>query len=275
MDIDAEIALAEFRTLGERMGISLALTFLADRLAMRGEFARACEYHEEAVAALIEVGATEDVVGLRARQAQLYWLLGDERSSTSAMAEAQRYAGEVPWPDALAELALSKAQLARWRGEPDTAYRHLATVRAEPGGPVHLKALDLYGYLAEDLDEARAHRTEAFRGAVEYMYYPPLIAEVLVGIADLALRQGRYEQAARLLAASDGVRGTPDRSQPDISRIAADTRSRLGEAGFAEATRAGSGGIGVSWPRSRSLRERRACPSVADHREPVRTGRSP
>lgn len=239
VDIDAEIALAEFRTLGERMGISLALTFLADRLAMRGEFARACEYHEEAVAALIEVGATEDVVGLRARQAQLYWLLGDERSSTSAMAEAQRYAGEVPWPDALAELALSKAQLARWRGEPDTAYRHLATVRAEPGGPVHLKALDLYGYLAEDLDEARAHRTEAFRGAVEYMYYPPLIAEVLVGIADLALRQGRYEQAARLLAASDGVRGTPDRSQPDISRIAADTRSRLGEAGFAEATRAG------------------------------------
>ncbi|WP_310742062.1 BTAD domain-containing putative transcriptional regulator [Microbispora sp. H13382] len=52
VDIDLEIGLAEFRTLGDRWGISLALTFLADRLAMRGEFARACEHYEEAVVAL-------------------------------------------------------------------------------------------------------------------------------------------------------------------------------------------------------------------------------
>jgi hypothetical protein len=69
--------------------------------------------------------------------------------------------------------------------------------------------------------------------------YLPLIAEVLVGVADLALRQGQYEQAARLLAASDSVRGTADRSLPDASRVAEDARSRLGETAFAEATRAG------------------------------------
>ncbi|WP_344950305.1 BTAD domain-containing putative transcriptional regulator [Sphaerisporangium flaviroseum] len=243
VDIDAKIALAEFRTVGDRWGISSALTFVADRLAMRGEFARACEHYEEAVAALTEVGATEDVVGLRARQAQLYWLLGDERFSTAAMAEAQRCADEVAWPDTLAELALSKAQLARWRGEPDEAHQHLATVRAmldntEVGDWVRAKAMDMYGYLAEDLEKARAHWTEAFRVVTRYAY-PPGIAEVLIGIADLALRQGQYEQAVRLLAASEGVRGTPDRSQPDVSRIAADTRDRLGETVFAEATRAG------------------------------------
>ncbi|TDD41867.1 helix-turn-helix domain-containing protein [Nonomuraea terrae] len=244
VDSDLEIALAEFRTLGDRMGISLALTYVADRLAMRGEFARACEHYEEAVVAVTEVGATEDVVGLRARQAQLYWLLGDERSSTAAMAEAQRCAGgEIAWPDTLADLALSKAQLARWRGEPDEARRHLATVRtmlgdAEPKNVVRAKVMDLHGYLAEDLEKARAHRTEAYHAAMEHAY-PPMIAEVLIGIADLALRQGQYEQAVRLLAASDGVRGTPDRSQPDASRIAADTRNRLGETVFTEATRAG------------------------------------
>ncbi|MFB9682099.1 BTAD domain-containing putative transcriptional regulator [Streptosporangium vulgare] len=238
VDADVEIALAEFRALGDRWGISMALTFLADRLAMRGEFARACEHYGEAVTALTEVGTDEDVVGLRARQAQLYWLLGDERSSTYAMAEARRCASGVTWPDALAELALSKAQLARWRGEPDEAHRHLATARAELGDSVRAKALDLYGYLAEDLDQARSYRTEAFRTAVKYTY-PPLIAEVLIGLADLALRRGQYEQAARLLGASDEVRGTPDRSQPDASRIAAETRSRLGEAAFAEETRAG------------------------------------
>lgn len=243
VDIDAEIALGEFRTLGDRWGISLALTFLADRLAMRGEFARACEHYEEAVAALTEVGANEDVVGLRARLAQLYWLLGDERSSTSAMAEAQRSAGGITWPDALADLALSKAQLARWSGEPARAHEHLAAVRAmlgeeEPSDLTRAKAMDLYGYLAEDIEEVRAHRSEAVRAAAKTAY-PPLIAQVLVGVADLALRQGRYEQAVRLLAASDGVRGTPDRSQPDASRIAAETRDRLDETVFAEATRDG------------------------------------
>ncbi|MFF3444395.1 BTAD domain-containing putative transcriptional regulator [Streptosporangium sp. NPDC002721] len=238
VDADTEIALAEFRTLGDRWGISMALTFLADRLAMRGELARACEHHEEAVAALVEVGAAEDVVGLRARQAQLYWLLGDERSSAAAMAEAQRCAGGITWLDALAELALSKAQLARWRGEPDEARRHLAAARAERADSVQARTLDLYGYLTEDLDEVRAYRTEAFRAVVEYAY-PPLIAEVLIGIADLALRRGQYEQAARLLAASDGVRGTPDRSHPDVPRIATGAMDRLGETVFAEETRAG------------------------------------
>ncbi|MEU6429270.1 BTAD domain-containing putative transcriptional regulator [Microbispora sp. NPDC046973] len=243
VDIDAEIGLAEFRTLGERMGISLALTFLADRLAMRGEFARACEHYEEAAVALTEVGATEDVVGLRARQAQLYWLLGDEPSSTSAMAEAQRCAGGITWPGVLGELAFSAAQLARWRGEPDQARRHLAKVRATPDNramdqSARARTMDLYGYLAEDLAEAREYRTEAFRAVVDVMY-PPMIAEVLIGIADLALRQGEHEQAARLLAASDAVRGTPDRSQPDASRIAAETRNRLGESAFTEAIRDG------------------------------------
>ncbi|MEV4294574.1 BTAD domain-containing putative transcriptional regulator [Microbispora rosea] len=243
VDTDAEIALGEFRALGDRWGISLALAFLADRLAMRGEFARACEHYEEAVVALTEVGATEDVVGLRARQAQLHWLLGDERSSARAMAEAQRYAGGITWPAVLGELAFSQAQLARWRGEPDQARRHLARVGMEPDGAVKDQAaraatMNLYGYLAEDLGKARAYRAEAFRAAVEYGY-PPTIAEVLVGIADLALRRGDHEQAVRLLAASDAVRGTPDRSHPDASRIAADARNRLGETVFTEAVRDG------------------------------------
>ncbi|MBG0831970.1 AfsR/SARP family transcriptional regulator [Planomonospora sp. ID67723] len=245
VDLDAEIALAEFRTMGDRMGMSLALTFLADRRASRGEFARACELYEEAIAAMTEVGATEDVVGMRARQAQLYWLLGDERSSASAMTEAQRCAGGIAWPDALAELALAKTQLARWRGEPDEAREHLATVRAvlgdaELAGSIRAATMDLYAYLTEDLEKARAYREEALRAATTLEHtHPPTIAYILIGIADLALRQGDYEQAVRLLAASDVVRGTPDRSLPDACRITAETRDRLSERVFAEAIRDG------------------------------------
>ena len=98
---------------------------------------------------------------------------------------------------------------------------------------------DLLGYLAEDLDEAREHRVAAFQAASE-AGHALTIAQVLVGIADLALRNEQHEQAARLLAASAGVRGLPDRSQPDVARIEQAARRRLGEAHFAEATREGT-----------------------------------
>ena len=98
---------------------------------------------------------------------------------------------------------------------------------------------DLLGYLADDLGEARAHRAAACQAATE-AGHAPLIAQVLVGVADLALRRDQYEQAARLLVvASAGVRGLPDRSDPDVARIEQAARRRLGDARFAEA---GSGG---------------------------------
>ncbi len=148
-DADAylEQALAEFRALGERFGIWFALTELADRIATRGEFAGACEHLEEAIAVFTEVGATEEVIRMRSRQAQLYWRLGDQDSSAAAMAEAQRYAERVTWPDALAELALSKAELARWRGDAEEAYQQLGV------------ATTLLGDDAERRTSARQHTT--------------------------------------------------------------------------------------------------------------------
>ncbi|WP_130343867.1 BTAD domain-containing putative transcriptional regulator [Herbihabitans rhizosphaerae] len=243
-DVDAELetALAEFRALGDRWGISFALTELANRIAVRGEFARACEYFEQAIVVVTEVGAMEDVVPMRSRQAQLYWLSGDEESSAAAMAQAQRSAERVAWPEALAELALSKAELARWSGDAEQAYRQLdvATSMLDTQRP-NVRALtqDLLGYLAEDLDKVREHRAAAFEAASE-AGNPAQLAQVLVGIADLALRDEQDEQAARLLAASTGLRGLPDRSLPDVTRIEQDARRRLGDTRFTEATLEGT-----------------------------------
>ncbi|MFI9051599.1 BTAD domain-containing putative transcriptional regulator [Streptomyces sp. NPDC053427] len=244
-DADAylETALTEFRALGERWGISFALTELANRIAMRGEFAGACEYYAQAIAVVTEVGAVEDVVGMRSRQAQLYWLLGDEDSSAAALAQAQRSAERVAWPNALAELALAKAELARWSGDAEQAHRQLDVVTAMLGDDaeranVRAGRQDLLGYLADDLDEAREHRIAAFQAASE-AGHAPVIAQVLVGIADLALRDRQYEQAARLLAASAGVRGLPDLSRPDVARIEQAARRGLGDTRFTEATQEG------------------------------------
>ncbi|WP_422290612.1 BTAD domain-containing putative transcriptional regulator, partial [Trebonia sp.] len=187
-DVYLETALAEFRALGERFGISFALTELADRIAVRGEFAAACEHYEQAIAVVTEVGSTEDVIRLRSQQAQLYWLLGDEAASAAAIAEAQRYAERVTWPDALAELALSKADLARWGGDAAEARKQLGVAAALLGDEakqavIRVVTHDLLGYLAEDLGEARAHRAAAWAAAIA-AGHAPMIATALVGVAD-------------------------------------------------------------------------------------------
>lgn len=97
---------------------------------------------------------------------------------------------------------------------------------------------DVLGYLATDLDEAWQHRSAAFQAAAEGGHVPG-IAQMLVGIADLALRTDQDEQAARLLAASAVVRGLPDRSNPDVAVLEQETRRRLGDAKFTEATEEG------------------------------------
>ncbi|WP_067801053.1 BTAD domain-containing putative transcriptional regulator [Nocardia beijingensis] len=239
-----ETALAEFTAIGERWGISFALTELANRIAMRGEFAGASEHLEQAIAVVGEVGAIEDVFLMRARQAQLYWLLGDARASAAAMADAQRHADRSAWPNALAELAMTKAELARWSGDAEQAHRQIeiaTTMLGSDAEQPYVTALthSLLGYLADGLDEAREQHAAAFRAAAD-TEYAPLIAQILVGIADLSLRAGHDEQAVRLLVASAEVRGLSDRSQPDVTRIEETARRRLGEQRFTEATSEGA-----------------------------------
>ncbi|GIG89094.1 SARP family transcriptional regulator [Plantactinospora endophytica] len=243
-EADLEGSLAEFRTLGERFGISIALSELAGQLALRGDFAAACDYYEQAVTVVTEVGAVEDVIRLRTQQALLYRMNGDDDASAAALADAERYAEGVTWPHALVELALAKAELARRVGDASAARHQLGIATALLGDDAeqaHMRAgiHDVLGYLADDLREARSHRVAAWQAASE-AGHAPMIAQILVGFADLALRQDRYEQAARLLAASVGVRGLPDRTHPEAVRIERETRRHLGETRFAEVTLEGT-----------------------------------
>ncbi|MDX6261071.1 MAG: hypothetical protein QOH84_2759 [Kribbellaceae bacterium] len=239
-----EQALVEFRAIGERFGISFALGELAERMAVRGDFAGACEYYDQAVEVMLEVGSVEDILPMRSRQAQLYWLLGDEDASRAAMAEAQRYAERVTWPGALGMLAMAKANLARWRGDTEEARQLVSlgtSILGEEAEQASLRAgtHTLLGCLADDLDEARDQYAAACEAAAE-AGHPPGIASVLVGVADLALRREQYEQAARLLAASTSLRGLPDRSLPDEARIEQAARTHLGDAKYAKAYQEGT-----------------------------------
>jgi predicted ATPase/DNA-binding SARP family transcriptional activator len=276
-DADAylEAALTDFRALGERWGISFAQTELADRIAMRGEFAGACEHYEQAIAVVTEVGAVEDVVRMRSRQAQLYWLLGDEESSAAAMAEAQRYAERVAWPEALTELALARAGLARWSGDAEQAHRQLDVATAMLGNAAeraNVRAVrhDLLGYLAEDLDDACEHRAAAIQAASE-AGHPLASAQVLVGIADLALRRDEHEQrgCSRRAQPCAACRIVPSRIWPGSSRqrgVASVT------SGSPRRRTRGRRRAGASWSRSRSLAEPCPGPHVTNDSDPDAPG---
>ena len=60
-------------------------------------------------------------------------------------------------------------------------------------------------------------------------YDGPVVAQVLVGLADLALLDGDVELAATILGASTGVRGTPDLSLVDGRRVTSAARAALGD----------------------------------------------
>lgn len=140
-----------------------------------------------------------------------------------------------PWP---------RRRLARRDGDPEEARRQLDLVTINLGSAAELENMrawteDLLGYLAEDPAESRSHRVAAWQAA-SATGAPMLIAQVLIGIAELALRRDQYEQAGRLLAASIGLRGVPDRSHPELVRIERDVRRHLGEARFAEVTEEGT-----------------------------------
>src|SRR5262249_5062158 len=145
-------------------------------------------------------------------------------------------------PELRTWVAFACSDLARLDGDLATARAELALAAelcGERGVAPQLRALVASGHgdvsaAAGDLDAARAHHAEAMAQAQSSMD-APVIADVLVGVADLAMHEGDPARAATALGASLAIRGAPDLSLPDAARITTEARAALGDAGFAEA----------------------------------------
>nr|WP_042194499.1 BTAD domain-containing putative transcriptional regulator [Kibdelosporangium sp. MJ126-NF4]CEL21363.1 Signal transduction response regulator / Disease resistance domain-containing protein [Kibdelosporangium sp. MJ126-NF4]CTQ96070.1 Signal transduction response regulator / Disease resistance domain-containing protein [Kibdelosporangium sp. MJ126-NF4] len=211
-------ALAGFRSIGERWGIAHCLAGIADLTAWRGDLAAAVAGCEEAIAVTEEIVSSQDTWKPRLRLAQLLWLHGDRHRSADALHTAERDASRIGLPEAVIAAASTRAEIARWSGDFDAALVSLARAESALDGRTvnwgfRAALLDLRGYLTGDRRDAMAWARRA-RSA-------PLIAQVLIGQADQALRAGDVAAAARLLAESVAVRGAPDLSNPDAARIQA------------------------------------------------------
>jgi predicted ATPase/DNA-binding SARP family transcriptional activator len=246
-EADFRLSLTEFRRTGDRWGISFALTSLGDLLAWRGAFAEAIDLFQEGVEALAQLVSSDDLIRFRLRLVSLHLLVGDHDAAEAELAVAQRETEAMGLPEAIVGVAAAQGDLARLRGDYATARTELAKAAEQARHVTVAPQFQAFvaasvGYLAAaegDVDTAlREHRA-----AVDWALRSndaPIIAQTLVGIAEVCLLRGDAARAAELLGASDAIRGTPDKSFVDATRVAAATRAVLGDTAFAQATARGA-----------------------------------
>jgi len=164
----------------------------------------------------------------------------------SADARADGY--RLGWPEARYWVAFTAAELARLDGDLAQARKLTAEAGVAVGAGLaapqaRAMVASTEGYLAAaagDLPAARRAHARAVAEAVSSVD-SPVVAQILVGVADLALHEGDAPRAATLLGASVGVRGAPDLSLADEVRVTAEVRAVLGDAELARLRQAGAG----------------------------------
>lgn len=245
---DFRIGLAAFRSVGERWGMSFALCSLADLVSWRGDYETAASYYEEASRLFAELVTNEDLVRYRLKLAALHLHLGQRDQAVAVLAKAQRDAERSGLPESFAAVAHTRGDFARLVGDMEEARRQLAIAselantvfrsRQRAVAPQFCAMIaSSCGYLATaagDLAEAVTQQRDALELAME-SNDAPIIAQILVGVVDVTLHRGEPYQAAELLGAGDGIRGTKDLSLLDYARMETELRAALGDAEFEEA----------------------------------------
>jgi len=149
-------------------------------------------------------------------------------------------------PEVLASIGYGAATIARADGDLDAAREHLDRawnalshgVAAPQFRAMIASTRGLVATAEGDLAAARELQTQAVAIAAS-ANDAPVLALVLVGIADLRLREGDPAEAARMLGAAVAVRGSDDRTVPDVERIEREARAALGDPGFDRAYASG------------------------------------
>jgi tetratricopeptide (TPR) repeat protein len=238
---------AQYRALGERWGLSMALDHLSQLLTWRGDHDAALPLMDEALGLMHEIGATDDVADLICRRAWTRVLSGDRAGARADYDLAAATARRSGMPESRAAALVGMANLSRLSGDLPTARTLCERALAEcPGGSfaaetVRASALVALGWLAltegRPAEAARLHREALLAGT--RWHAGDLVAAALEGLAGAAPPQ----RAAILLGAAAGVRGTAIAGDPDASAVRARVREALGAAGF---ERAYGTGLGMS-----------------------------
>ncbi|MFI6392662.1 BTAD domain-containing putative transcriptional regulator [Nonomuraea sp. NPDC050540] len=249
MRADLLVAEAELAALGEHWARSQALTILAGSHVLLGDFDRAVTALETAIE-LIRALDSANTTGH-----QRVWLAGArilQGDAARGRAELEALAAEPPrgWnTSSVAFAQLELGDLARREGDlTEAARRYAISSRTIERLPVvapqfHALILAQRAHLSAalgDVDDA-ARRV---RGAVEQALSVkdmPVLATIGVAAAALWAARGEPARAARVLGATEQLRGLPAAHHPDVIALTARLRAELGEAAFGKEYADGSG----------------------------------
>jgi tetratricopeptide (TPR) repeat protein len=267
---DFEIALGLYESAGERWGQAFTLASIATLEGWAGNFAVAAKGRQRALDLVGELGITEDVAQFRFQLARELWLLGDQERALAEMREALRGAERLGLPDPIGLAHMGLGELARMSGDLVTARFHLEkadelSTNRNIGPQFRSMILSSLAYLLADegdLATARARHEEAIQVA-GIALDAPVIAQVLVGLADICLREGDAVRAAGWLGTSRAIRGTVDRTVMDEERVLAGAREALGDAAFEAAFQRG---------KAATMESVIAAFPLGEHHAPVRFG---
>jgi predicted ATPase len=230
-----------FRELGDRWGLAMALSQQGMVQSLDGRFAEALASWEEAVPLLHELGASEDadfstmqVTGLRIALAS--------GSETDRLLDDLQTTLEVARRDGDRRLELttriSLGYLEHCAGRDDLARDHLDyvldnldAVSSFGGGQMEAvirAALVVTHASAGDLEAARDELATASRIGRRTRDMP-VIAQVASSAAILAQLDGDHERAAKVLGASEAIRGRADLMHPDLRELRVTLRRALGD----------------------------------------------
>ncbi len=235
---DMEKAIAGFREVGDRFGLSQSLTGVAGAHLAFGEPGRAVAALEESVRLLRELDAEDDVEQERLLLAGALAQLGDvERAKAECLALIRPNPTPQPWTArGVAFARVMLGDLARYEGDLTEAarqYETAAVALAEaPFVVPQFTALMLTAraHLAVARGESAADLVREAAEAAAEAKDMPVMAKVAVAASSSLLAGGDLAGAARLLGASEQLRGAPDALNPEVARVAGRLRASLGDA---------------------------------------------
>jgi predicted ATPase len=250
MRSDAEIALAEFRVIGERWGMASSLGVLAQIKTMESDLVSAVADLEEALALTEQLAGHDDALMLNMRLADLRMRTGDISGARHSVAQMQSIADAAPSGHQAVFVQVVMGEFARNQGDAvaarDLSAKAIARLGQFPAvhpARGHVAAIVLAFASKVSLDDgdpetAAQQLTDAYRYACGTKDMP-ILAIVGVAWALYLATTDRFADSAKALGAAARLRGSDDPTQPAIASLSTALRAELGDAAFDAAFESG------------------------------------
>jgi tetratricopeptide (TPR) repeat protein len=241
-------ALAGFRAIGERWGMVAVLAELAGLADWRGDRARSIALTDEALELAGQLDSADDIADLLCRRAGTSVRVGDLGSADANYGRAAELARRAGTMELLAKAHRGLGEVARLRDDLAEARRLIELALAEcPTGwfvaeATRAEILVALGQVVAaegDAGAARAWHRQALAALGGHGGFT-VAAGVAEGLAGVALLEGDGERAALLLGVGAALRGASVAGDPDVARVEAAARVRIGEAAYRRAYQQGA-----------------------------------